>query len=180
MTTPTHILVGTVIAKIAIKTGAVPGTEPSLIYLISILAANLPDFDAPFSVTLPAIKGYLKGMGLTLKKNHRTESIFHYPIFWFLVFYLASFLVRNSGDIALVGYYHLTMINVVVHLFLDTFGVGNGICWLQPFSKRDFSFLPLLEETKNLKEIVLQYKTHVLLKYEAALWVVSAIFLLKK
>lgn len=96
------------------------GLEPSApLIFFGIAAALLPDIDA---VTM-----------LWGKWKHR--QLTHYPLFW-LPWAVAVYLLLGPA------YAFLFFTAVYAHLVHDTFGLGWGISWLWPLTKRRFLILP--------------------------------------
>lgn len=159
MTTPTHILFGIVLAKISVDTGMIPATS-QVIYPLSIIAANLPDFDVLY---------------VPMSKNHRA-SVMHTPLYWAVTIafcYIGTLLFSPY----LLPYIHIVAIGVLSHLLLDTICMRSGIRWLYPFSPK---FFDVLKPVKNMhledkKAFVKAYITHPVMIAESAV-VVTLIF----
>ncbi len=80
-----------------------------------------------------------------LKTHHFDWT--HYPIFpiTILVFLiLAQMILRVNLHIGM-----LFSISWIWHIFLDTFGIQNGVRWFWPISDKEFSFTKLTKFTKQ-------------------------------
>lgn len=143
MTTLTHTLFGIVLAKISVDAGMIPATS-SVLYPLSIIAANLPDFDVLY---------------VPMSKNHR-ESLMHTPLFWFGIIGL----LYAAGGIqhAFLPYIHIVAIGIVSHFLLDTIDMRSGIRWLYPFNKKFFNVLHSVTNMhlEDKKVFVKTYITH--------------------
>lgn len=182
MTTLTHIIVGAAAAKMALAAHALPG-DPSTAYLIGIIAANLPDFDTPFvSVRLTDVTRNLSALGgVPFRKNHRTQSFFHYPVFWLVLFSLVALAAKTTGNAMALAYLPFVALNVAVHFIMDSFGIGGaGICWLAPVNRRVFSILPMhTAMPRDFRELVATYRSSALLKIEAGIGIACLWYLLR-
>lgn len=183
MTTLTHILTGAALAKAALASHAIP-PDASTAYLVGVLAANLPDMDTPFvSVAFRDIVRNMRSLGhVPIRKNHRTQSFFHYPLVWLIAFPIVAFPVAISGNHAFMSYLAFVALNVVVHFVMDSFGIGGaGICWLAPFKKTVFSVLPMDSTLpKDFRELAITYRTSALLKIEGVIGLSELMYLLRK
>lgn len=96
--------------------------------------------------------------------NHH-KDVTHYPSFW--VFALILILAL---EIILSGQYifsFMLFINVLMHLFLDTFGFRNGMLLLFPLSKKEYSITKIQKSQDiSIKEYILLYKQNGNLLYE--------------
>lgn len=91
----------------------------ALFVFISILLAFLPDTDAVFTIIKKGIKSL----------DHRHRNIFHYPIIYFLIgIFIALFIELKFGVFFLI--------NVFGHFLHDSIGIGWGVKWLWPFSRK--------------------------------------------
>lgn len=144
MTTLTHTLFGIVLAKASIDIGIVPQTSP-IIYPLSIIGANLPDFDELY---------YIRR-----SQNHR-ESLLHTPLFWLCVI---GILYGSSAFYhPALPYVHVLSISIVSHFIFDTIDMRSGIRWLYPFNKRFFNVLHAADNvnSKDIKKFIKLYATH--------------------
>jgi hypothetical protein len=105
---------------LALGVAELTGTHatPALI-AFGIASALLPDIDI---LTIPLFK----------KWYHRTHT--HFPIIYVPLAMLAFVFLPLPWAL-------LFTLGVYAHLIHDTFGIGWGIAWLWPFSKRKFLFL---------------------------------------
>jgi|GEM_PF-6093636 len=150
MTTLTHTLFGVVLAKISVDIGMIPATS-QVIYPLSIIAANLPDFDVLY---------------VPMSKNHRA-SIMHTPLLWVGIIgccYIAGLVIRP-----ILPYVHILAIGVISHLLLDTICMRSGIRWLYPFSTK---FFDVLKPVKNMhledkRAFIKAYITHPVMLIES-------------
>lgn len=91
----------------------------ALFVFISILLAFLPDIDA----VSPIIKKGVKSL------DHRHRNIFHYPIIHlFIGIFIALFIGLKFGA--------LFLFNIFGHFLHDSMGIGWGVKWLWPFSRK--------------------------------------------
>jgi len=143
MTTLTHTLFGIVLAKVSIDMGMIPATS-SLIYPISIISANLPDFDVLY---------------VPMSKNHR-ESLLHTPLFWLAIIGLCYAIAAVNHP--LLPYIHILTIGIVSHFLLDTIDMRSGIRWFYPFNKNFINVLHSVDDIQsdNLLRFIKTYVTH--------------------
>lgn len=106
----------------------------ALFVFISILLAIFPDIDAVITI----IKKGFKSL------DHRHRNIFHYPIIhFFIAVFIALFNLKFGA---------LFLLNTFGHFLHDSIGIGWGVKWLWPFSKRNYKFFhPFLLKNKKLK-----------------------------
>jgi len=159
MTTPTHLLIGTVIAKAALLTGAPVNAQH--IYTVAIVSASIPDIDVLYYGVNP--------------QHHK--SLLHKPIFWVSLFILwfgvkQYILVSASSSL-------LTLISIGLwsHFLLDTGNYTTGVQWLWPFSKKIFHYFPFADRPKTAKkrwQICLHHPTFI---FELTLIFGSLLFL---
>lgn len=91
-----------------------------LLIAFGVACALLPDIDI---LTIPLLG----------KWHHRTHT--HFPIVYIpLALFAFIFLPPIYATLFTLGVY--------AHLIHDTFGIGWGIAWLWPFSKRKYLFFP--------------------------------------
>ncbi len=150
MTTPTHIVFGIVLAKISVDTGMIPATS-SIVYPLSIIAANLPDFDVLYT---------------PMSKNHR-ESLLHTPLFWFIIIGV-SYIVGALQQ-TILPYIHILTIGIVSHFLMDTACMRSGIRWLYPFNKKFFNILHSVTDMhlENKKVFIKTYVRHPVMLIES-------------
>ena len=115
---PLDIGIGILLALGAAEFFGVQAT-PWLI-AFGIAAALLPDIDI---ITIPLLGRW----------HHRTHT--HFPIIY-LSLSIPVFLLVDPL------YATIFTLGVFAHLIHDTFGIGWGIAWLWPFSKRKFLLFP--------------------------------------
>lgn len=95
----------------------------ALFVFISVLLAFFPDIDAILTIIKKGI------MSLT----HRHRNIFHYPIIHLLIgIFVALFIELRFGA--------LFLFNVFGHFLHDSAGIGWGVKWLWPFSRKLYKF----------------------------------------
>lgn len=128
MSTAAHAAVGIILVKYLESKGLIIPSFHTQFLLTSVLASNLPDLD-----------------GLLFRKiiNHRDNSPFHYPLTWWFISITAIVLTTAERHRFLLPYLYISILAIFLHLFLDTFGVNAGICWLKPFTTKEYSFLPI-------------------------------------
>jgi membrane-bound metal-dependent hydrolase YbcI (DUF457 family) len=74
------------------------------------------------------------------------QTLTHTPLFWLTVFFVL-FLISTKTNKKSVKAVSLGLLaGSMAHMFLDTFGMSVGVAWLAPFSKQEFSFLPVNSE----------------------------------
>ncbi|MFZ2024752.1 MAG: metal-dependent hydrolase [Microgenomates group bacterium] len=161
MTTFTHTVFGIVLAKISVDTGMIPAAS-QVIYPLSIIAANLPDFDVLY---------------VPMSKNHR-ESLMHTPLFWLVV--IGCLYVVATLYPTILPYIHILTIGVVSHFLMDTACMRSGIRWLYPFNKKFFNVLHSVTDMhlENKKVFIKTYLTHpVMIAESAVLFVIALVYL---
>jgi len=165
MTTPTHTLIGIALANFGMEKGFLP-YAPNIIYPISIIAANAPDFDILFT-------------GIGVKKNHRL-GFFHFPSTWALLLIIAYLILDLTGNNELLPIFALVGTGIFSHFVMDTFDAHVGILWFAPFSKKAYNFfrknavLP-----KTIKEFIIEYIRHPVMLAEITVWLIVFWFWLK-
>jgi membrane-bound metal-dependent hydrolase YbcI (DUF457 family) len=167
MTTPTHIIMGAVLAKAALTGGKIEA-DPSIMYAVAILFSNIPDIDIP-------LFGLKKSS--EFKFNHRLESFLHFPFFWVLLFGLFYVLMPNALWSKALPYYPIAFIACCLHFLMDTIGIHNGICWFGPFHKKEISFTKLIERPSRKSLFVLTYCLSPGFRIEMLLWIGSVWYL---
>lgn len=156
MTTPSHIAVGYMIAQGFVQAHLIAPNLVPYAYGVSIISANLPDLDV-----------------IIFRKlyDHRTNSPFHYPFTWWVVYVtllVASLLDSFHGYLPLL---YLSILCVLSHFLMDSFGVNAGIRWFAPFHKKEYSFLQMETRPDDVREWVFRYLKHPIMLAEVALWV---------
>lgn len=165
MTTPAHVLVGAVAAKIAINSHLLTG-NPMTMYATSILFSNLPDFDVIL-------------MRSDNRFHHRSKSILHYPIVWAILFTLSSIFLKPIYGRVFSGYLTFAMIMVGLHFFLDTMTANAGVCWLAPVYRREFSLFPPIKEKQGaFGSYVREHVRKKAFKFEVFLWIICSLYLI--
>lgn len=162
MSTPTHIIVGAVIAKYAISTGFLPDVS-SVVYPLSIISANLPDIDS---------------IVIHYPKDHRNYPC-HYPFYWALAWMVVFFTSILTGQQQYLHMIELIGINVFLHFFLDSWNIRTGIFWLMPWKKKEFNFLKRLPYEKTLKAVLRQYLLHPYILLELGILISGSIYLFR-
>lgn len=155
MTTPSHIAVGYLLAEGFIKTQIIPPSLVSFAYTVGIVSANLPDLDV-----------------IIFRKlyDHRTNSPFHYPFTWWVI-YLTLIVISLADNLQyLLPLIYLSIAGVLTHFLMDTFGVNAGIRWFAPFYKKEYSFLKMETRPDDVREWVFRYLKHPIMLVEVALW----------
>ena len=166
MTTLTHIVIGSVIAKAAL-TGYATGANPALMYAVAIVFSNIPDSDIP-------LYGIRKSMQFTW--NHRLQSFFHWPLFWFSLFALFQIFAPSQILAITMPYFSVALLSVALHFFMDTVGIYNGIYWFRPFIKKEMSFTKLSQRPNQAKLFVVDYCKSTVFKMELILMIGSVFF----
>ncbi|MBN1260873.1 MAG: metal-dependent hydrolase [Anaerolineae bacterium] len=98
---------------------------------VSLLVAgavlgNLPDFD----VLIAPLAGHIRGE----KRLHHHRYVTHAPAFYLLLAALAALFAPAWGlRLALLS---------LGHLLLDSWHTDDGVMWLWPFSRRQYSLFP--------------------------------------
>ena len=126
---PLDIGIGILLALGAAEFFGVQAT-PWLI-AFGIAAALLPDIDI---ITIPLLGRW----------HHRTHT--HFPIVYVPLFILAFLVVEPL-------YATIFTLGVFAHLIHDTFGIGWGIAWIWPFSKRKFLLFPAKDRRERFGHI---------------------------
>lgn len=122
MTTPTHIITGIAIGAVATQFTEV---NQYLVISISAFLNVLPDLNLIWEKDI--------------LKHH--DDITHYPVF--LLITTTLFVILEKVFTGNIFWGALLILNLFIHLIMDTFGVRIGIHWLWPASKREFSFTKL-------------------------------------
>lgn len=164
MTTPAHILIGAVAAKIIVSNHLIPGS-PAVIYAAGILFSNIPDLDVFF---LKPEKRW----------HHRTKSIAHFPIVWAVLFTLAAIFLKPLCGPVFYGYLSFSIIMVAAHFVLDTMTGNVGVCWLAPFVRKEISVFPIGEKQATVGLFVREYVKKKAFKFEVFLWIICLLYLL--
>jgi membrane-bound metal-dependent hydrolase YbcI (DUF457 family) len=153
MTTITHTLVGAAIAKAALSGHAIHA-DPTLVYTVSILAANLPDINVPFI-----------GLRRSFYRNHRLSAC-HLPLFWIALFLIIQILLPDHTWKTILPYAAIGIVNIFLHFILDLFSLHNGVCLLAPFLKREYSITRLKDRPETIRLYLRTYTKSVLFKGE--------------
>ena len=161
MTTLSHMAAGYLINRTLAAGGLLPIDSLPAVNLASMIFSNLPDLDMVF---------FRK-----ITDHHRVNSPFHYPFTWWVIFVSVLLWAILSNSFGALPYIYLAIICVLVHFVMDSLGVNAGICWLQPFDKREFSFSPLLPNTSSFKKYAIQHLTHWSMLVEVAIWIFALI-----
>lgn len=90
---------------------------------ISILLALLPDIDAVYSIVKKGFKSF----------NHRHRNIFHYPIIHFFIGILIVLFIDLKFGM-------LFVLNTFGHFLHDSAGIGWGVKWFWPVSRKLYKF----------------------------------------
>lgn len=166
MSTPTHTIVGLVVATLAIHHHLVPN-DPVTVNTVAVMASNLPDLDIVFVIR-------------NLKRNHR-ESFMHYPMFWAIFLLVSMQLVRIVGRTDLIPYLAISSIAIFTHFILDTFDPHSGIRWFAPFFKKSFRLLPKEKQTPiTVRDFLFSYTHHPVMILEAMTWIGSIITMMRR
>ena len=154
MTTPSHIAVGYMLAEGFIQAHLIPPHLAQYAYGIGIISANLPDLDV-----------------IIFKKlyDHRTNSPFHYPFTWWLIYLTVFVSIVIANLQSLLPFVYLSILTLVSHFLMDTFGVNAGIRWFAPFHKKEYSFLRMEKRPDDVREWVLRYVKHPIMIVEVLL-----------
>lgn len=156
MSIGSHIACGMIITKFLEAKGLIPAAQLDLYYLVGAVSSSIPDID-----------------GLLFNKiyDHRTNSPFHYPVTWWILSITAIVLAVAQRERMFLPFIYFSTLCVIFHLFIDTFGVNAGICWLKPFTKVEYSFLPIRHgKPTNIKEWLLNY-------YKSPLMFIEIVFI---
>ena len=154
MTFPSHIAVGYILAEGFLKAHLIPPNLVPYVYGVSIVSANFPDMDA-----------------VLFKKiyDHRTNSPFHYPFTWWLIYLTVFVSIVIANLQSLLPFVYLSILTLVSHFLMDTFGVNAGIRWFAPFHKKEYSFLRMEKRPDDVREWVLRYVKHPIMIVEVLL-----------
>ena len=135
MVLPGHLAGGYISATIIFNSVNYPFSvnELTLLYLIGILAGELPDLDL-------AIFYLAKKIFKTTKTTHR-DFVTHLPIFWIIISAIIFSVGYLVGSIFITTSSILILTGVFSHFILDS--VDYGIQWLRPFSQRRFCIFKL-------------------------------------
>jgi membrane-bound metal-dependent hydrolase YbcI (DUF457 family) len=125
MTTPTHIMTGYLIGQWFITRGLIPTNLATTAIAVGMVAANAPDMD---------VFVYRKALG------HR-GSPFHVPWNWFKPLAIFSLIGLLWNNRIVMAFSVLVQLNVFMHFVMDSITTGQGIRWLEPFSKKDIGLV---------------------------------------
>ncbi len=161
MTTPSHIAVGYMISQGFIQANLIPPNLAPYAIGVSIVSANLPDLDV-----------------IIFKKlyDHRTNSPFHYPFTWWLLYLTVFVSIVIANLQSLLPFVYLSLLSLVSHFLMDTFGVNAGIRWFAPFYKKEYSFLRMETRPNDVRVWVLRYLKHPIMIAEVALCLGAIVF----
>lgn len=95
----------------------------ALFVFVSILLALLPDIDIVFYLVKKGFKSL----------DHRHRNIFHYPIIHFLIGIFITLFIDFKFSL-------LFLLNTFGHFLHDSVGIGWGVKWLWPFSRKLYKF----------------------------------------
>ena len=158
------MLVGIALANFGMETGFLPNV-PHLIYPMSIIAANAPDFDILFT---------------GIHRNHRLSRM-HFPSTWAFLLMLTYILLDLTGNSEMLPFFALIAAGILSHFVLDTFDAHLGIMWFAPFSKRAYNFFrkrnPFVPQ--SIREFIIEYIRHPVMLAEAAVWCIILFFWLR-
>jgi membrane-bound metal-dependent hydrolase YbcI (DUF457 family) len=135
MTTPTHILVGISIARIATHFGLVPDSVQT--YMISAISANIPDLDVLKYGINPA--------------HHK--SLLHKPFIWFVLITLLTVSALTPYPILSIPELWLFSIGLFSHFILDTGNYTEGVQWFWPFSTHVYHYFKLIQKPDTAKKV---------------------------
>lgn len=93
--------------------------------LFALIFSLLPDIDTLFHIR--------KGRSIDSHKGHDHRDVWHYP----LLYIPAGTLIIGYFS-SLYGF--LFALTSFLHFFHDSIGIGWGVQWLYPFSRKHFSF----------------------------------------
>jgi len=100
--------------------------EPSMLFIVfCVCAALLPDIDF--------IAELLIHKDIAGKEIRVHREMLHYPITYIPLIILAYLIVGPQWGIALG-------LGILTHFLHDSIGIGFGIAWIWPFSKRNYKF----------------------------------------
>ena len=96
--------------------------------VLAVVLSNIVDFDAVWT--------YIRNDSIAAHAGNLADhrDIAHYPIIVVPCFILTA---------SVFGFFWATVVaaNLVTHFVIDSVGVGWGIKWLWPFSKKNYKFL---------------------------------------
>lgn len=110
------------------------GVEPTWVHVVfGILFALSPDIDAVFQkLTCGSISAHARN-------PHDHRSLVHYPLVFVPTGTVLVFAICSAAGFGL----ELVLIFAVgsfLHFVHDSFGIGWGVKWLWPFSKKNYKF----------------------------------------
>lgn len=126
------VVIGVMISLVLSKTFNQPFFLP---VIIGIFFVFLPDVD--LAIWLVRHRGKLD------RWSHEHRKLLHYPIIYLSLGYIITQTVLND-------FYALLFLTCsFFHFFHDSFGIGWGIKWLFPFSRKNFKFLEKHSDEKR-------------------------------
>ena len=165
MTFTAHIAAGIILVKYLELKGLLNPSLEHQYLLVASIASTLPDLD-----------------GLIFHKiyDHRTNSPFHIPATWWILCLTAVVVAVAQRQRIYLSFIYVSFLSIYLHLFLDTFGVNAGICWLKPFTRKEYSFLPIHHgKPTNIREWILNYWKSPLIVPEVVITLSGLILLIK-
>ncbi len=130
MVLPGHLAGGYLATTSILSLVTVPfsNTELTLLYIIGILAGEIPDIDL-FAFYFEKNKG-----SSSSKKHTHREYITHLPLFWFSLCLVIFFIGYSADWVFLMTMSLVILAGVFSHFLFDS--LDYGIQWFKPFSKR--------------------------------------------
>jgi hypothetical protein len=156
MTTITHLCTGYLFAQILQSQGIIPDGMYHSITVVSMIAANAPDFD------VIAIRKIM---------HHRT-SVMHVPLYWAIGFIAAGIFAALTHNRSAALYIIVSGINVIMHFLMDSVAIGHGIRWLFPFSKKQFGII-FGTPSETVREFIRNFFKYPIVIGEIALWIAT-------
>jgi|GEM_PF-6501332 len=143
MTFPVHAAVGVGVGILAYK--YVPAFQDErvvLIVLLALLFSVWPDINVAWK-----------------KMNQHHHDITHYPIFPVGILAVAVYSsILGTENLEFVIFFAILWL---LHLCLDSFGVREGMLWLWPLSKKEYSVTKLSNRVKlERRKITAHYFKH--------------------
>ncbi len=108
--------------------------ELALLYIIGILAGEIPDID------LFAFYFEKKNNNDSKNLTHR-EYISHIPLFWIMISLLIALFGIIFSSTFIITLSIVFLVGTISHLILDS--IDYGITWLKPFSSKRFCLFPM-------------------------------------
>jgi hypothetical protein len=154
MTTPTHVITGYLLGQWFVASGLIPAQFTNVAIVVSIIAANGPDFDA-FNVKKIML--------------HRLSK-FHIPYNWFKPLSIITLIAFVSQIKIGIAFLLLIDLNIFIHFVMDSINVGHGIKWLFPYSDKDYGLVFSRNQTTTLKNYLIEVIKHPLIIIDFAIW----------